>query len=491
MDISDRLIVGWPSDADGRNDLNRAISISPENHCLTIAPTGAGKGTGLIIPNLLNYRGSVIVVDPKAENYFLTHKYRRDLGHKVFLIDPFGEAVRLAEDKGVEVPTTDRINVLDILREDADGRADNSVMLAEILAPPHTEHNHFWNQKAKELVSGFLYYLAVSEHETDRSLRRLSDILTHEKAFHTASDNYALDQHKRWLDEKAKIEAENRAREQAQQDAWPDPAVDDNQQRRKRPGRSLPRRVPSEPVRPDPTFAEIVMERCKHEPFVASQIAPFLKITRPEMASDIFSIATNYLSVMRSEKVINSLADATLDLDLLRKGEDITIYVVIPPAKLKSHSALLKAIIATMMTTIMQRTSNPELPTIFLLDECAQLGELQHLTTAITLLRGYGLRAWMFFQDLGQLERLYRDDWKTIAGNCGLVQAFGVNRLVGNENLSQVIGYSAEEAKDLSYLNRSDQVMSLGGRTASICRLFLSYKDAAFRDRVGEDPRRL
>src|SRR3546814_14896812 len=37
-------------------------------HLLTIAPTRTGKGVGTIIPNLRDYPGSVICIDPKGEH---------------------------------------------------------------------------------------------------------------------------------------------------------------------------------------------------------------------------------------------------------------------------------------------------------------------------------------------------------------------------------------------------------------------------------------
>jgi type IV secretion system protein VirD4 len=38
-------------------------------HILTCAPTGAGKGIGAVIPNLLTYPGSAFVLDLKGENF--------------------------------------------------------------------------------------------------------------------------------------------------------------------------------------------------------------------------------------------------------------------------------------------------------------------------------------------------------------------------------------------------------------------------------------
>src|SRR4051812_4199702 len=61
-----------------------------EGHLITVAPTGAGKGRSVIIPNLLSYDGPVVVTDPKGENFAVTARARRQMGHAVYKLDPFG-----------------------------------------------------------------------------------------------------------------------------------------------------------------------------------------------------------------------------------------------------------------------------------------------------------------------------------------------------------------------------------------------------------------
>ena len=88
-----RAFLGWAGDG----------------HVLTVAPTRSGKGVGLVIPNLLHYPGSVIVIDPKGENYAVTHRYRvARLKQRIVCIDPF----HVVSDKSV---ATDSINPLDCL----------------------------------------------------------------------------------------------------------------------------------------------------------------------------------------------------------------------------------------------------------------------------------------------------------------------------------------------------------------------------------------
>src|SRR5680860_118280 len=45
-------------------------------HALIVAPAGRGKTTGFVIPNLLTYQGSTVVLDVKGENFEATARHR-------------------------------------------------------------------------------------------------------------------------------------------------------------------------------------------------------------------------------------------------------------------------------------------------------------------------------------------------------------------------------------------------------------------------------
>ena len=57
-------------------------------HCLLVAPTGRGKGTGFVIPNLLTFAGSAVVLDVKGENFDKTARFRAKAGDKVWRFAP-------------------------------------------------------------------------------------------------------------------------------------------------------------------------------------------------------------------------------------------------------------------------------------------------------------------------------------------------------------------------------------------------------------------
>jgi type IV secretion system protein VirD4 len=58
------------------------------------APTRSGKGVGVVIPNLLNWPDSAVVLDIKGENYDVTAGYRAAHGQAVYAFSPFDESAR-------------------------------------------------------------------------------------------------------------------------------------------------------------------------------------------------------------------------------------------------------------------------------------------------------------------------------------------------------------------------------------------------------------
>ena len=79
-------IGGWENK---RKKTIEYLRDNTESHAIAVAPTGAGKGVGFVIPNLLSWEGSVIVFDLKGENYVLTSGYRKqELKQDILVFNP-------------------------------------------------------------------------------------------------------------------------------------------------------------------------------------------------------------------------------------------------------------------------------------------------------------------------------------------------------------------------------------------------------------------
>ncbi len=116
-------------------------------HLLTVAATRSGKGVGAILPNLLNYDGSVVVTDPKGENYAVTARYRREiLQQEIVALDPFGI---------MEKEHGSRYNPADLVDMNGDGYVETAMMLADMMVPGAES---FWVLEARALIYAFLLH---------------------------------------------------------------------------------------------------------------------------------------------------------------------------------------------------------------------------------------------------------------------------------------------------------------------------------------------
>lgn len=141
--------------------------------------------------------------------------------------------------------------------------------------------------------------------------------------------------------------------------------------------------------------------------------------------ASIAATACSHLTFIHQGAVARSLEATTFSLDALKSGRPMTIYLVLPPDKLITHGKLLRLWLGVLLRVLTGRIERPPIPTLLLVDEAAQFGPLDELRTAITLMRGYGVRVWTFWQDLSQLRRTYPDDWESLLNNCATHQYFG------------------------------------------------------------------
>jgi type IV secretion system protein VirD4 len=140
------------------------------------APPRAGKGVGIVIPNALNWPGSLVCVDIKRENWSLTAGYRARSGQKCYLFDPF------AEDR-----KTARWNPFSYVSEDPGRRLNDLQRIGEMLYPDPPNVDPFWTASARSLFLGIALFL----FESPPRPRTIGEVLRQGMA----SDNEGFGQH--------------------------------------------------------------------------------------------------------------------------------------------------------------------------------------------------------------------------------------------------------------------------------------------------------
>jgi type IV secretion system protein VirD4 len=115
---------------------------------LLFAPTRTGKGVGIVVPNLLAYKGSIICSDPKGENSAITRRHRTSLGptYTLNVIDPH---------------LSDSLNPLDIVRINTFHDADDALELAKLMVIPDSNSGGHWDNRAIQLLQGLILYVCL------------------------------------------------------------------------------------------------------------------------------------------------------------------------------------------------------------------------------------------------------------------------------------------------------------------------------------------
>jgi type IV secretion system protein VirD4 len=341
----------------GTDEAGDLLFAPPEGHLLTVAPTGAGKGVGAVLPNLLWHTGSLVVTDPKGENFAVSGAQRRSWG-EVVCLDPF-------EVRGGDAAINPLERIAAAIKDgDLGGAYERAMQVASCLVVPRDGGDSFWDEEAQALLAG-LILAAGDARESLITVRR-------------------------WLNlEKTEWEA----------------------------------------------VAERLRERGIEQ--VTAAINRF-ESAEDRVRSSIKTTAQSHTHFLDSPQIRATLEHSTFDLSELKR-RPMTLYLVLPPDKLGTYGRWLRLVVGSLLHE-MTSTPKGKQSVLFLLDEFAQLGRMRSIEQAISLIRGYGVRLWLFVQDLSQLRGLYGQRWETMVANVQVLQAFGTNDPGTAEYLSKRLG---------------------------------------------------
>ncbi len=144
------------------------LYLKDDRHMLTIAGTRGGKGTTAIIPNLLEWKGSCVVIDPKGTNAAVTARRRRQMGQNVYVIDP------------MQVLPGRYMNSFNPLegfnpRRGSIHRDIDFIVNALVVSDPTKKEDDHWSEGAKTVLRGFIAHMLTSpefSHQASLSLIR-------------------------------------------------------------------------------------------------------------------------------------------------------------------------------------------------------------------------------------------------------------------------------------------------------------------------------
>lgn len=185
--------------------------------------------------------------------------------------------------------------------------------------------------------------------------------------------------------------------------------------------------------------------------------------------SGVIQQVRSELSFAVFPEIERTMRTSSLAMEELFKSK-CTIYIVLPANRLDSHKPWLRLMVAaSLMVAGRYKRAQLDVPVLWIIDEAARLGTMEEIPKAYALMRGYGVRVWSFWQDLGQMKACYPDHWSSLIGN-SFVQLLSVGDFDTADYFSKLAGTHEVQKVSTSYStsNSGQQRTSGSSKTYSM-----------------------
>ncbi|MGL5290028.1 MAG: type IV secretory system conjugative DNA transfer family protein [Aeromonas sp.] len=323
---------------------DKYIYFHGQQFLILYAPTRSGKGVGIVIPNCVNYPDSIVVLDIKLENFFLSAGYRQAQGQECYLFSPDGFANSLEAAKKGEIKSH-RFNPMDYISRSALQRESDAKKIASILYPCSGGENDTWNESASSLWLGMALYLLDMEKIDPATKVSVSQIVK----LSVPVSGLPLEE---WMDKEIT------------------------------------------------TKATVLGDDTKQ------YFRKFIAAADKTRASILVNF-NNGIAVFSSPVTAAATDASDFDLRDLRKRR-ISVYLGLSPNSLVTHAKLVNLFFSLLVSESTKELpeNNPELKyqVLMILDEFTSMGKVEIIQKAVGFTAGYNIRFMFILQNKGQLE---------------------------------------------------------------------------------------
>ena len=374
-------------------------------HVLCFAPTRSGKGVGLVLPTLLEWEQSVLVLDIKGENYAKTAGYRKSLGHNVILFEPAAESGSAKYNPLAEVRLGTDFEI-----------ADCQNIASMVIDPAGKGLKDYWMKSGWSwLAAAFLHVLYSVRKEQNRTAT-LADV-------------------HRFMSFR---------------------------------GETVTREGELVQLPGDKTLDNLCdwMSEYKHGRRAADEVIALAAYEMKEKAapekSGVHSTAKTELALYSDPIVARNTSACDFRIDDLVNGDmPAALYMVITPNDIDRLKPLIRILVNQFLNRLTAQMRQNKHRLLLMLDEFTSIGKLELFERALAFMAGYGIKAFIIVQDLTQLQKEYGKE-EAIVSNCHIRIAYAPNKIETARLLSDMAGKAT-----LIQRKRSSSLGGKGGGSES------------------------
>jgi len=376
-------------------------------HILVAAPTRSGKGVGLVIPTLLEWRHSAIIYDIKGELFALTSGFRKAIGQKIFCFSP-------------SVPYKDgnnaRFNPLDEIRLRTPYEVQDAQNVAQMVVDPEGKGaDDHWVGTGSALLTGVILHVLYSW--PNKTLNGCSEFLQQpnkeQRVVLTEMVNTKHDE-VRFASTGGTCPAVMRAGQGALNKS-------------------------------DNELSGVISTATKNLALYEDEVVAGNTACSDFRISDL---------VMLDEPA--SLYIVTSPADALRLRPIIRLMIT---QIIQSLTREMKFENGRAVSTFKHRL-------LLMLDEFPSLRKLEVIPEALAVAAGYGLKFFLITQDLNQLYDVY-GQYEKVSGNCHIFLAYAPNNMATAKTLSEATGQMTVRNQTESYSGKKSSLSGLDGISQS------------------------
>ncbi len=376
---------------------------------LLLGPTGTGKNVSTIIPTIINYQGSMIIFDPKGENYAITAGWRKQFSHVLKFSPVSMDTVKF----NPVIEINDELNAFRY-----------AGLIASIIFSPASakggsnDTEEFFNNLAKELYTMGILHVRFSDY-SDKSLPGVLKLL---------SEGCETDEN---------------------------PSEDED-----------PTDMLFDRIANTKHSSSIV-----HDMII--RMVNRQKKIHPKTRSGVFQTVFAKINLFEDPLISNATSgnDFSLD-DFIHAKNPITLYLTVPYSDIDRISPVFRLLITFMLKRFSDgETKHGSIKLknhlLFLLDEFPTLGYFPFLAQTMGVLRGYGINFLIACQALSQIIDLYGVNHPFL-DHCRVTTIYTPGKFEDAKLFSQTIGSDSSSRErisqsgglfspTLSNMNRSDE----------------------------------